>query len=175
MTSYFKIAIATLFIFICIHQTSFGQDTSKAFNESWQTLKTQLLRRTNLAKQFAQILSQNKNVDTSFITQLNKNAADISATLNINDTLSNIIVNNIHDKNDSLSMLLKKGFDILQSDKTFTPTNEFQDVLMQLEGTENRIYIAIKDFDEACKNIKRQDLYFAKPWGDTEMNEDKNN
>ncbi|MBS1915536.1 MAG: hypothetical protein JST87_04615 [Bacteroidetes bacterium] len=99
----------------------------------------------------------------------------MSRTSNSNDTLSNTMVTDIHNHNDSLSILVKKGFDMLRADKTFVATNELQDVFMQLEGAENRIYIAIKDFNEACKNIKRQDLCFAMPWGETELNSDKNN
>ena len=166
MTRYFKITVLTSLIFILVHQYSLGQDTSKTINGTWQTLKTQLLRRTGLATRFEKVLEQTQNVDTILIRQLKTNTTLLNNLLNYNQRLASSIVTNIHDKNDSLSRLIRKGFDTLQSDKNFTRTEEFQDITIQLEGTGNRIYIAVRDFNEACKSIGRQDLYFKKLWGD---------
>src|ERR1019366_2520101 len=109
---------------------------------------------------------QTQNVDTILIRQLKTNTTLLNNLLNYNQRLDSSIVTNIHDKNDSLSRLIRNGFDTLQSDKNFTRTEEFQDITIQLEGTGNRIYIAVRDFNEACKSIGRQDLYFKKLWGD---------
>ena len=172
MTKKLKIILAILLALLLV-QHSFGQDTSKLLNTTWQTLKAQLSRRTNLSNRLAKILEPNEKPDTSIIEQLKANTVLLRDLLDL-DKIDSITITKIHDRNDSLSISISKGVDVLQTDKSLIPTNEFEDIAIQLEGTENRIYIAIRDFNEICKNNGRYDLYFKKPLGDTEAIEIKN-
>ncbi len=172
MTKKLKIVLITFLALLLVLQT-FAQDTSNLLNTSWQTLKTQLSRRANLSNRLVKILEQTKIADTSSVKQLKTNTVLLKNLLE-SEIMDSSTVGKIHDRNDSLSISISKSLGILQNDKSFIPTTEFQDIVMQLEGTENRIYVAIRDFNEICKNNGQQNLYFKKPLGDTEAIEIRN-
>lgn len=172
MTKKLKFILVS-FVALLLVQQSLAQDTSKLLNTSWQTLKTQLSRRTNLSNRLVKILEQTKASDTSLVKQLKINTVLLTNLLDL-QKMDSSTIDNIHDQNDSLSISISKSLDFLQSDKNFILTAELGDIAMQLEGTENRIYVAIRDFNEICKNNGRQNLYFKKPLGDTEAIEIRN-
>lgn len=170
MTRRLTITLITFFTLLVV-EPSLGQDTSK-LNTTWQTLKTQLLRRTILSNHLLKILKQSEIADTRLVEKLKTNTVLLRDLLGLN-RLDSIAITEIHDRNDSLSISISKSFDVLQNDKSVGQTTELGDVAMQLEGTENRIYVAIRDFNEICKSSRRENLYFKKPFGDTEAVEIK--
>jgi hypothetical protein len=166
MTKDFK-TVLTVFIFIFLTlQSSFGQDTSKLFDNAWRTLKRQLLRKADAVSIFANFLQQNKNADSLLLRKLSSNKFYLIHLLNSPNPLDSNIITNIHDANDSLSILINEGYNVLLNDKRFIQSDGFIYVATELEGTENRIYIAVKDYNDSCKSIRRQDLYFKRLWGD---------
>jgi hypothetical protein len=148
------------------HQSSFGQDSSKLSNDTWITLRTLLLKRTHVVTQLINFLQQNKNFDSTLLGQLKSNASNLSSFLNSCDRLDSNLITNIHDINDSLSISINKTYNLLLTDKGFNQTDTFIYIATELEGTENRIYIAVKDYNQSCKSMARPDLYFKKLWGD---------
>lgn len=157
MKHFFRISV----VLILISQNSFGQDTTALINSSWTNLKTQLQRRTNIISNLAAVLSKSKKVDKVELKNLKTYSIDLFNyvdTLTFKDSLSISLVNT---KNNRLTQAVSRTLVALENDIKFKNKNEVSGLLMQLEGCENRIALAKREYNETCKEYQRPDLHFG--------------
>ena len=156
-----KLFIQLSFLLLLASQNCFGQDTNSIINESWTTLKTQLQRRTDIVSNLTSLLSKSSKVDKEQLNNSKVLAVDLFKyidTLNIKDSLS---VSLVSVKNNKLTQALARTIVTLENDKKFRSNNEVNGLLMQLEGCENRIALAKREYNEICKEFKKADLLFG--------------
>ncbi len=157
MKHFFLISVLS----ILISQSCFGQDTTALINTSWTNLKTQLQRRTDLISNLTNVLSKSKKVDKVEL----KNSKTYSIDLfNYIDTLTfkdSLTISLANAKNNQLTQAISRTLVTLEKDIKFKNKNEVSGLLMQLEGCENRIALAKREYNEICKEYQRADLYFG--------------
>ena len=156
-----KFFTTILLLFLLSFQTSFGQDTTAQINTSWINLKTQLQRRTDIVSNLASILSKSTKVDKEQLSKSKTFAIDLFKyvdTLTLKDSLSICLAN---EKNNRLTEALEKTLASSDNDKKLSSNNQLPGLFMQLEGCENRIALAKREYNDICKEYKRTDLLFG--------------
>lgn len=150
-----------LFSVIISFQTSFGQDTTAQINTSWINLKTQLQRRTDIVSNLVSILSQSPKVDKEQLSKSKTFAINLFKyldTLTLKDSLSISLAN---EKNNRLTKALARALATSDNDKKLRSNKKLPELFMQLEGCENRIALAKRDYNDVCNEYKRTDLLFG--------------
>jgi len=153
------ISSAFLILFSAV-QLCFAQDSAIQINSAWANLKTQLERRTDIVAHFSAILDQSTLIGKKQLARSRMFAVDLFKyidTLNIKDSLTIGLAKN---KNDSLRQELGKALPKLIQDPEFRNRSDFMGLIAQLEGINNRIVVARKEYNDLCKKFKRFDLLF---------------
>ena len=151
-----KIAII---LFSFTSHNCFGQDTS-SINKSWKTLKIQLQRRTDIIVNLTQPLYSSKIVDKKELIKLKKSAVDIFKYLDTLKRLDSSSIVIIRNSNNQLTTTLTKTLVSFENDKKFKNRNTVMNLVYQLEGTENDIALARREYNETCKKNNRTDLQY---------------
>lgn len=153
----FKLIIS----FFIFSQTCIAQDTTKAVNDAWANLKTQLQRRTDIVNNIANVLAKSKQVDQMELTKAKGLAVDLfkyTDTLKTLDSLSIFYVNAL---NTDLTQALARTLVTLERDQKLRSSASVQDLLVQLEGIENRIMVAKMDYNDICSDNNKKELFFG--------------
>ena len=156
-----KLITTIFFIILFSVQTSYGQDTTTQINTAWINLKTQLQRRTDIVSNLTSILSKSTKVDKEQLNNSKAFSIDLFKyvdTLNFKDSLSISLANG---KNNRLTQALARTLATLENDKKLMSDNQLQGLLMQLEGCENRIALAKREYNDVCKEYGKADLLFG--------------
>lgn len=155
--------LITTFILLCFFsfQAIYGQDTTAQINTAWSNLKTQLQRRTDIVSNLTSILSKSTKVDKE---QLNNSKLFSIDLFKYVDTLSfkdSVTISLASTKNNKLTQALARTLATLENDKKLRSDNQLQGLLMQLEGCENRIALAKREYNDVCKEYGKTDLLFG--------------
>jgi hypothetical protein len=152
-----SIKLSTFFLLLVMQ--SFGQDTTCQINTTWTGLKTQLQRRSEIAVNLATMLSKTK-ADKEQLDSLRTSAIDLFKYIDTLGVRDSLVVSLAETKNNKLTKTLAGTLIKTENDKKNSANHEFVDLLIRLEGCENRIALAKQDYNEACKICNRTDLLF---------------
>lgn len=155
-----RFLIPLLFSGLFFFQNGYGQDTAVHINKAWATLKAQLQRRTDIVSNLVSIMSKSTKVNKEQLSNSKLFAVDLFNyidTLSLKDSLS---ISRASEMNSKLTQALARTLASVENDKAFRSNNQFLELLMQLEGSENRIVVARRDYNDICKEYKRKDLLF---------------
>ncbi len=156
-----KLVTTFILLFFFSFQTIYGQDTTAHINTAWTNLKTQLQRRTDIVSNLTSILSKSTKVDKEQLNNSKLYSIDLFKyvdTLSYKDSLTISLASN---KNNKLTQALARTLATLEDDKKLRSDNQLQGLLMQLEGCENRIALAKRDYNNVCKVYGKTDLLFG--------------
>jgi LemA protein len=156
-----KLTTTIFFIILLSFQISYGQDTTALINKEWTNLKTQLQRRTDIISNLTSILSKSTKVDKEQLNNSKVFSIDLFKyvdTLSFKDSLS---ISLASDKNSRLTQALARTLATLENDKKLRSDNQLQGLLMQLEGCENRVALAKREYNEVCKQYGKTELLFG--------------
>ena len=148
-----------LSFFLLVASHSFGQDTTCHINASWTGLKTQLQRRSDIAVNLTVVLSRSK-AENKQLNNFKASAIDLSKFIDTFYLKDSVTVSLAAIKNEKLTESLARTLITTENDKKIRSDTAFIDLLMQLEGCENRIALAKQDYNNACKMCHRTDLQF---------------
>ena len=149
-----------IIVFFLSSQNSFGQDTTTSIIKSWAILKTQLQRRTDIVINLTNTLTKSNKVDKKELAKSKKFATDIFKYLDTLKQFDSLSISVTMKKNSKLTKSLTKTIASLENDKKFNIRNDIINHYAQLEGTENRIALARREYNETCKTFNRLDLLF---------------
>lgn len=152
-----KIKLSTLFLLFTLH--SFGQDTTCQINTTWTGLKAQLQRRSDIAVNLTAVLSKTK-ADKEQLNRLKASAIDLFKYIDTLCLRNSMAVSLAETKNNKLTKSLASTLIEAENDKKIIASQAFIDIMIQLEGCENRIALAKQDYNNACKVCNRTDLLF---------------
>lgn len=137
-----------------------AQRSSANLNDSWTNLKLQLHKKAELYINVATFSQRIKHADKNIINKIMVFALALENTIAIKDTISVQLISIIANRNDSLIIYLPQLVVQFNKDKKLNSSTTLSNYEARLEGTENRIALAIYDYNETCKLAGRQDLYF---------------
>lgn len=154
-------AIATLVILsIFTFHNSKAQDAMAAINASWTNLKNELQRRAGIVSNIAGILAESKQVNQDQIKNCRTFSNDLFNyidTLRFKDSLS---ISRASGRNYKLTQALMKVLAAAENDVAISSNDRFMGLLVQLEGCENRIAVATKEYNTTCSKYGKTDLLF---------------
>ena len=155
------VIIGLSFLFLIASFESAAQDTTSLINTSWASLKTQLQRRSDIVGNLVNVLSKSPVVDKN---QLNNSKLFAIEIFKLVDTLiikDSVSISRVATKNKKLTQALSRALVTLEQDPKYRGSKAVMNILMELEGCENRIAVAKRDYNEACKKYNRTDLLFG--------------
>lgn len=156
-----KLITTFILFFFFSFQTIYGQDTTAQINTAWTNLKIQLQRRTDIVSNLTSILYKSTKVDKE---QLNNSKLFSIDLFKYVDTLSfkdSLTISLASIKNNKLTQALSRTLASLENDKKLRSDNQLQGLLMQLEGCENRIALAKREYNDVCKEYGKTDILFG--------------
>jgi LemA protein len=148
-----------LFFFIKVHY-SMGQDSLEVLTNSWLKLNTQLQRRTDITITLVSIISKSKLADKDISEKLKSTALDLLRFIDPTRHPDSVVVQVTCQKNTSLTQALSKALVLLLDDSKFKAQEELRNLQTQLEGMENRVAAATRNYNNICVERKRPDLLF---------------
>lgn len=155
-----KYILMLLVIFSTIHSNVFSQQDQKTIQSSWINLKAELKRRSGIVNS---ISSEVNNISKEAKLSFQKTKALSDDLLKYIDTLHADNASSITkcgNKNKLLQAKLSEAFVILEKNGDYNKNSTLLELTTQLEGTENRIAVAIQEYNKICLEKKRADLHF---------------
>jgi LemA protein len=150
-----------LFLFLLFISCSCIGQEAKAIDDEWLALKIPLQRRTDIVSKVVNTLSKSKEVDKEELAKAKNLAVELYSHIDTLKTIDNLSISLSYKLHTQLTQALARTLVTLERDPKFRNSTPVRDLVVQLEGVENRIMVAKRDFNEACKVIKRPDLYFG--------------
>jgi len=149
---------AFLIILLSVTFVVYGQDS--LLNKAWINLTTQFKNRIHVADKFGAFVLASKSVDTPTVSNLRELSLSLTKRLNELVVPTKSAVDSIKTENLLFIGALSKVLVLLEDDKDFRMRNDFKTFQTSLMSAENRIASARKDYNEACKTTKRDDLIY---------------
>ncbi len=116
----------------------------------WSAVQSDYQRRSDLVPNLVSTVKGAANFEQSTLTAVTEaRAKATSTTVNLNDPNS---IQTFSQNQGELSSALSRLLVSVEAYPTLTATQNFQDLQVQLEGTENRISVARKDYSAAAKD-----------------------
>ncbi len=142
------------------------KDTSSAdLDHSWTKLKGEFQRRSDIIMNLLSVVNKSKEIDKDLIEEVKFAATDLSLFIDSSKVLDSLAVQTIYQKNNSLMQalgkILSKTLIMLENNPKLKSRDEYINLQMQLEGTENRIGVAKRDYNDICMKYNRLDLIFG--------------
>lgn len=160
MNSFLKNGTSIFVLFFILIAAAGGQDSLTVLNKSWQQLTTQLRKKADVAVSIVKDIG-NPNKDEKIMIEKTKSTAmDLISLIDSSDGVDSLIVRIIYKKNNKLTQALSKALIMITDNSKNKSKSQLQQLQMQLEGTENRIHFAIRQYNDACIQYKRPDLVF---------------
>ena len=120
-------------------------------NSSWAQVENQYERRAELIPNLVETVKGAANFERETLNEVVQARAEATSVRIDPDELDEASLNEFSEKQAALSGSLGKLLAIAESYPTLTATNNFRDLQTQLEGTENRIAVERKRFNEAVQ------------------------
>lgn len=137
-----------------------AQDSTDHVTASWLKLKSQMQRRNDIAIVLTgKLIASSKPVKQEY-RDVGSAVKDLSACIDTLRTTANLNAPLIYSKNKQLTAALSRSLVWLENDTKMKSSGEVQDLLMQLEASENRLHMAILDFNKVCMAAGRPELIF---------------
>lgn len=167
LTIFHKLIMKHFFGFLVLlllftSQSCFAQDTPSVLNSNWSNLKTQLQRQTVIANNLTDILSKSSKADKAQLKKAKTLGVDFLRFIDTLDSTDSLSLSLASDKNNHLTQVTERIIFDLQNDPKFKSRADLNELIMQLEGSANRVAVAKKEYNESCREYQRLDLLFGK-------------
>jgi LemA protein len=124
--------------------------------QSWGQVQTQYQRRADLVPNLVSTVQGAANFEKSTLVAVTEaRAAATKPVINISGSPTPEQLQQFQASQDALSSALTHLLAVSEAYPTLTATQNFRDLQAQLEGTENRIAVARKDFNDATQNYNQ--------------------
>jgi hypothetical protein len=150
--------IVLLIIFLSTTFVVCGQDS--LLNKAWTKLTTQFKNRIQVADKFGTFVLASKSVDTPTVSYLREMSISLTKKLNEAIIPSKASIDSIKAENLLFTRALSKILVLLEYDRDFRMRNDFKSYQTLLMSAENKIVVARKEFNEACKAVMRDDIMY---------------
>lgn len=127
----------------------------EAVDASWAAVESDYQRRSDLVPNLVETVKGAANFEQETLTQVTEaRARATSTTVNLDDASS---IQAFNQNQRELSSALSRLLVSVEAYPTLTATQNFKDLQVQLEGTENRISVSRKDYNDVARsyNTKR--------------------
>ncbi|AEN73691.1 LemA family protein [Rhodothermus marinus SG0.5JP17-172] len=119
---------------------------------AWADLQAQYQRRANLIPNLVRTVQASANFERETLEAVtNARARATSITLSVEDLSDPEKVRQFQEAQAQLSSALARLLAVAENYPQLQTTEAFRDLLVQLEGTENRIAVARRDYNEAVR------------------------
>lgn len=155
-----KLILSFLCIALMFIQHTIAQNVSDEIKERWANIISDLNRKNDLVGSLTNYLSEVRFKGNDKLGKMK------TAIVNCQKLLDTVVLENTKTVSAvaSRSLQLSKAIDDVMSDveqqASLKQKQQFHDLLRQLEGTENRIHVAINEYNTGCRKAKRFDLIF---------------
>jgi LemA protein len=139
-----------------------AQDTASIINQQWSLVKVQLLRKTDIAINLCQFISQQQPSEKTRVDNLKNQTLELINLFNINNTLDSLFMQELSIKHERLQSALSKLLFKVSLYKRLRKQQSMLTFQAQLEGLENRISVMVYEFNKMCRNFNRTELIFAR-------------
>lgn len=126
----------------------------------WNDLTEQFIYRADVAKKFAAAAEASKFVDYTYINGINESYKILNQKLANQHFIDSLLVKDVESENEQLIRFLGRVIVQLENDRVFRSKEEFRNYQTLLMGTENRIFVKQKLYNEFCERILRKDLFY---------------
>lgn len=163
-SKYLKSFCLSLILFIPFNFSAYSQD-SLLFSSQWIKLKETMNKRTDLILVIREKLSKSgpeiKRESDSAVAKTRRLDRALIQQVAINQAA----IDSVSELYTLTTTSLARTIVLLELEASKTKENILS-YLTQLEGVENRIHIAIRDFDRYCLEVGRPDCCFQKATGE---------
>ena len=149
---------AFLIIFLCGTFIVYGQDS--LLSKAWINLTTHYKNRIQVADNFGTFALASKSVDTLSVNHLKEMSFSLTKRLNESSVPSKAFIDSLKTENLLFIGALSRILVLLEDDRDFRMRNDFKSYQTSLMSAENKIAVARKKFNEACKTVKRDDIMY---------------
>ena len=139
----------------------FGQNQISATDSSFINLKHALTVRANIATNFTIILSQSSRKQSNEIKSILGRSNELKQYISEISVVDSGSLTLLYLKNVKLTEALKKAIIKTETDQKLKKNKYLFNIILQLEGSENRIFIERKLYNDKHIEINRLDLLFG--------------
>lgn len=155
-------SLLTIFVFLLFSfQVCFAQQVDEKITAAWTDLKTQLQRRAGVITNLVKFCADQPNTDKQYLDSIrifSSGLVNYIDTMKLRDSLSITIAS---EKNRRLIGALARNLVLLEGNKDLRAEAKLGELMMQLEGSENRIQRAKLNYNSICREYKRTDLIYG--------------
>ena len=153
-------SILFLFIVLAVSIHRGAAQDSLAIKDSWQNLKSQLMRRTDVADNLVAVIRKYRSGNRETIEKIKVGTADLRKFIDSFKSIDSLTIQGTNQRNMLLTRALSGALILFMDDPKLKSQQEFMNLQAQLEGSENRIAVARRDFNDICVASGRPDLVF---------------
>jgi hypothetical protein len=156
MKNIFKLTL----IFLLIPQVNFGQISSADMQKAWSNLSASIIRKNHLILQLKTICNDSKYADQNILKNLESNANQFTKhlkSIEIIDKNGIMLANNYNELIiNNLNLILKN----IENDKKIKNSDAYRDIMIQIEGNENRIMIEKNTYNNLTGESSNLEMKF---------------
>ena len=153
-----KYFFVNLLLLIAINSS--GQDSSLMI--AWNKLGNQFLYRVQVLENFVSNIAKTRSIKTVQLDSLKKLKLILREKLNQKGPFDSLYIKEIKVLNKKIIGFSPFLLNSIKNDSSFISIKEFQDLQASLEGAENRIFVAQKQYNEICSKMNRTDLLYKR-------------
>lgn len=132
-------------------------EADETVSRAWADLQAQYQRRADLIPNLVRTVQASANFERETLEAVTSaRARATSVTLSVEDLSDPEKVRQFQEAQAQLSSALARLLAVAENYPQLQTTEAFRDLLVQLEGTENRIAVARRDYNEAVRRYNTQ-------------------
>ena len=148
-----------LFLFFVFSLHSYGQGSTLQIKSKWEQVTSLLQKRSNIINSLTKTLSTS-NVDKKQNNNLKSLAIDLYNYVGSVSLVDSVSISIVAAKNNKLWKSLLVTLIEIENHQEIKSKRKFATVQGELEGCENRIKNAIRDYNDICRKYNKTDLIF---------------
>ncbi|HYF33452.1 MAG TPA: LemA family protein [Chitinophagaceae bacterium] len=154
------LSVKLISAFVLISISCLGQEVKPGTSE-WLNLKKQLQWRTDVVFNLTKTLANSKEVDKNELQKARDAATKLHKHTDSLQTIDSLSISVAYILHTALTQALSRVLVTLERDPEFKSTVAARDLVAQLEGAENRLLIARREYNKWCAETNRLDLLFG--------------
>lgn len=139
----------------------FGQETLSSLDANWLKLTRPIMLRSETINSLIKQLHKHKEIPVKALNTLASLSNNIYINAKINAARDSTTISLLNDQNNKLMIALSRVYVFLDSSEKVAKNEKILEMRYRIEANENRIYFAKREYNEACKDLKRMDLKFG--------------
>ena len=152
------IAVIVIFSYFSMHNTMVAAEENT--EQAWAQVENVYQRRADLVPNLVETVKAAANFEKSTLNEVIQARADATSVKVDPADLDEASIQNFTQKQDALSASLGRLLAVSENYPTLTATQNFRDLQAQLEGTENRIAVERRRFNEAVLDYNAKSRRF---------------